>query len=436
MRIGMFFMRFVCLLLVLCSAAVADERTDFLLRPAPQALKRIVSRYSLRVLKALPAQNLYLVEPIDDDDFEDHARGDRDILALERNEDLFAPEIPSGSTNPTLDPLADALVTRRVVDYFGSNLWEGFTRQRAAAVIGLPAAQSRWRTGLGIVAVIDTGVDANHPALQSALVPGFDFTRDRAGIPNDLDDLDRSTAAALTQSTTAFIDNGARPVPINNYTVAALAQSTTAFIDTGKLPSGFGHGTMVASLVRLAAPTARIMPLKAFLSDGSSNTFDILRAIYFAADNGAKVINMSFNMKEPSLELGRSIDYASRKGLTLVSSVGNDGNEILVYPAAFAKVIGVASTNLGDVRSGFSNYGAQLVSLAAPGEGVIVAYPGNNYASAWGTSFSAPLVAGAVALQLQLNPQATATEIEAILKNTARRLESALGAGRLNVSGW
>jgi subtilisin family serine protease len=323
-----------------------------------------------------------------------------------------------------------------MLNYYGSNIWEGFARQRAAAIIGLPSAQSRQRTGSGIVAVIDTGVDEQHPVLRSALVPGYDFTRDRGGIPSDLNDIDAPVAAALTQSTTAFIDSDARPVPINHYAVAALTQSTTAFIDTGKLPNGFGHGTMVSSLVRLVAPTAKIMPLKAFLSDGSSNTFDILRAIYHAADNGAKVINMSFNMKAPSPELVRSIEYATGRGLVLVSSAGNDGNEILVYPAAFAQVIGVAATNFGDNRSGFTNYGAGLVSLAAPGEGVIVAYPGNNYASAWGTSFSAPLVAGAVALQLQINPLATPAQIESVLLRTARSLESSLGAGRLNVSTW
>lgn len=429
---------FLCLVILtlLALPAVADDHDTFILRPAPGALPRVVQRYQLRILKSLPAKNIYLVQPIDDDDFEDHVRGDRDVIAVERNEDLFAPETHSGSTSPTLDPLNEALSTRRMVNYFGSSMWEGFVRQPAASLIGLPQAQSRQRTGAGIVAVIDTGVDANHPVLRAALVPGFDFTRDLAGIPSDLADLEAPTAAALTQTTTAFIDNGARPVPINQYVVAALTQTTTAFIDTGKLPNGFGHGTMVASLVRLAAPTARIMPLKAFLADGRSNTFDILRAIYFAADQGANVISMSFNMKESSPELVRAIDYASQRRVTLVSSAGNDGNEIIVYPAAYPNVMGIASTNTADIRSGFTNYGPQLVTLSAPGEGVIAAYPGNNYASVWGTSFSTPLVAGAAALFLQMNPLATPAQIEAALVRTARPLESALGAGRLSVSRW
>ncbi len=414
----------------------ADSREDFLLRPAPGALQRLVARYRLEILKSLPARNLHLVKPQDDDDFESQANNDPDIVSAERNQDLYAPEIPSGSTSPTNDPLQQALTTRRMVNYFGNSVWEGFARQPAAAMIGLPQTQARGRTGSGIVAVIDTGVDPNHPVLWNALAGGYDFTRDTPGIPNDLNDVDAVTAAVLTQTTTAFIDNGARPVPINQYLVAALTQTTTAFIDTGKLPGGFGHGTMVASLVRLAAPSARIMPLKAFLADGRSNTFDILRAIYYAADNGAQVINMSFNMKETSPELTRAVNYAAGRRVTLVSSVGNDGNEILVYPAAYSQVMGVASTTMTNERSGFSNYGPETVSLAAPGEGVVVAYPGNNYATAWGTSFSAPLVAGAAALYLQINPLASPTDIESVLRRTARRLDPTLGAGRLTVSAW
>lgn len=423
-------------ILLLAVPVFADDDDTFILRPAPGALSRVVQRYHLRVLKSLPARNIYLVKPENDDNLEERVRGDRDVVAIEKNEDLFAPEIPSGSMNPTLDPLAEALASRRMVNYFGAPMWEGFVRQPAATLIGLPQIQARQRTGAGVVAVIDTGVDENHPVLRGALVTGYDFTRDLAGIPNDLADIDSPTAAALTQTTTAFIDNGARPVPINQYAVAALTQTTTAFIDTGKLPNGFGHGTMVASLVRLAAPTARIMPLKAFLADGSSNTFDILRAIYHAADGGANVISMSFNMKESSPELVRAINYASSRRVTLVSSAGNDGNEITVFPAAYPNVMGIASTNVADVRSGFTNYGTPLVTLSAPGEGVIAAYPGNNYASVWGTSFSTPLVAGAAALVLQANPLATPAEIEAALIRTARPLGQGLGAGRLNLVGW
>ncbi len=418
-------------------AARADDDDEFILRPAPGALSRVLARYGLELKKSFPAQNIYLVKPYDDDNLEDHVVGDPDVLALEMNEELFAPEIKSGSTSPDEKPLEQALLTRRMMNYFGASVWEGYAKQPLVSLIGLPQAQARGTLGAATVAVIDTGVDAEHPALAGALLPGYDFTREQAGIPSDLQDIDATLAGYLRQSTTAFIDNSARPVPLNQYSWAALTQSTTAFIDTGKLPTGFGHGTMVASVIRLCAPQAKILPLKAFLADGSSNTFDLLRAIYYAADNGARVINMSFNMKDPSAELARAIDYAAGKNAVLVASAGNDGNEILVYPAAFDKAMGIASTNNFDERSGFTNYGPQLVTLAAPGEGVIVAYPGNNYASSWGTSFSTPLVSGAVTMILQRNPTWTAAQVENELKRRAKRLvESGLGAGRLNVRAW
>jgi subtilisin family serine protease len=419
-------------LIVFAAVARADDDDEFILRPAPGALPRLLKRYDLKLRKALPSQNLYLVKPNDDDNLEDHVRGDRDVISLEKNENVYNPEVESGSTSPEDSPLQRALLGRRMVNYHGTRIWESFVRQPAALSIGLTQAQNRGGLGTGIIAVIDTGVDPSHPVFAGALVDGFDFTTGVASIPNELNDVDSSTGALLTQSTTAFIDNSTAPVPINHYTYAALSQSTTAFIDAGKLPVAFGHGTMVASLLRLAAPNALIMPLKAFRSDGSSNTFDIISSIYYATDQGANVINMSFHMKTSSPELQAAINYSSARRVILVASAGNDGNEILVYPAAYPSTIGIASLDGSGQRSGFSNYGPDLVSLAAPGEGVIVAYPGNNYASAWGTSFSTPLVSGAVAVLLQRNPNFSPQQIEAALIRQARGVSSyGLGAGAL-----
>src|SRR2546422_6667019 len=104
-------------------------------------------------------------------------------------------------------------------------------------------------------------------------------------------------------------------------------QSTASILDTTQVPQAFGHGTMVAGIIHLVAPTAQIMPLKAFKADGTSNLFDILRAIYFAVDHGAKVINMSFSMVNSSPELVRAINYANGHGLICVSSAGNTRSE-------------------------------------------------------------------------------------------------------------
>src|SRR5262249_52943522 len=82
----------------------------------------------------------------------------------------------------------------------------------------------------------------------------------------------------------------------------------------------------------------------------------------------------------------------------------NDGQQMLVYPAAYNSVIGVGSTDNNDAKSSFTNFGTNAVFIAAPGEAVISTYPGSNYAAGWGTSFSAPLIAGEAALVLQAKP--------------------------------
>ena len=189
---------------------------------------------------------------------------------------------------------------------------------------------------------------------------------------------------------------------------------------------------MVAGIIHLVAPTAQIMPLKAFKADGTSNLFDILRAIYFAVDHGAKVINMSFSMVNSSPELVRAINYANGHGLICVSSAGNTGKETLVFPAGYRNVIGVASTNNLDMRSTFSNFGHSLTFMTAPGEGIITTYPGNHYAAAWGTSFSTPFVSGTAALLVQTQLTITPGEVFKVLAH-AKPLSSDLGWGRLDI---
>jgi len=161
---------------------------------------------------------------------------------------------------------------------------------------------------------------------------------------------------------------------------------------------------MVAGLVRAVAPGARIMPLKAFRADGTTSISTIVRAIYHAVDHGAQVINMSFDLDRPSEAIRRAVEYAAGRGVICVSSVGNEGMEARIYPAGLKRVLGVASTTIEDTRAAFSNYGDRVVSVAAPGVDLITAYPGGHYAAASGTSFSAGLVSGAVAILAGLNP--------------------------------
>ena len=319
-------------------------------------------------------------------------------------------------TTAVLDQLWD----RTSMSYYGSTAWQSYLRQPAAQIIRLRDTHCDLRsTGGGIVAVIDTGVDLDHPTLKPFLVQGVDFT---GGTGNG------DEKNGVTQATTAVLDGTNW---VNGSTAAGLDQATTAVLDDPK-QAAFGHGTMVAGVVHLVAPSAKIMPVKAFKSDGTAFTSDILRAIYYSVNKGAKVLNMSFSRPTPSLEMKLALDYAALRGVVTVASAGNEGTSQLRYPAAYDNVIGVAATTNDDVRSSYSNYGSQLVTAAAPGDGVITTYPWGTFAATWGTSFSTPMVSGAAALLVGIQGNASPTQVTAAVKK-AKPLTSDLGAGRLQL---
>ncbi len=404
---------FWCWVSVACWASPAFAQSRYIIETqTPDDIDRISSQYGVNVVQTVRQQerNIYVVSaPASNGDLQ-QMQSDPSVVDLTLDSEVQVPEGNSsafpGATS--LDPLAPALQSPAPMSYFGSLVRSGYVQQTGTAIIHLSQEQQQYPTGDGIVAVIDTGVDPNHPALAHVLVPGYDFVHNVAGFASELSDLDQSTVAILDQSTVAILDQKNYPLVLNQSTVAILDQSTVAILDGTQLPQEFGHGTMVSGLIHLVAPNAQIMPLKAFKADGSANLSDIISAIYYAADHGAKVINMSFSAVTPSSTLEQAISYAAGHGVISIASAGNQGQELTVYPAAYAGVIGVGSTNHGDLRSMFSNFGEDSVQMAAPGEALVTTYPGNNYAAVWGTSFSAALVSGASALVADLVPNANA----------------------------
>lgn len=332
-------------------------------------------------------------------------------------------------------PILSTLMSdRSLVAYPASSttlVWNSYATQPAAGIVEVQEAQSTFHvTGTGIVADIDTGVDPNHPALQGVLLPGYDFTRNQPG-GSEMSDLNPSDFPVYPPPSCSSATCPSA-VQVNQSSAAILDQSSAAILDTNPNYSAFGHGTMVMGIIHLVAPTAQLLPLKAFSSNGTATLSNILRAIYYAAQNNANVINMSFNLTSPSQELASAINYASNENIVCVASSGNDGKEEVVYPAALKNVMGVASTNDSDQRSSFSNYGDQVVWVAAPGEAIVTTYPFGFYAAGWGTSFSSPLVAGTATLVFNMVPDDNQS-VAAWTIGHAKWIGPDMGSGRLDV---
>ena len=225
--------------------------------------------------------------------------------------------------------------------------------------IRLPQAHAIARKfGEGVkVAVVDTGVDTAHPGLTGSLVPSTEW-RD-------------------------FIDNDNNPME----------------------PSGggaYGHGTAVAGLILQVAPKAKILPIRVLDQNGRGDLDDVIQAINHAVNSGAQVINLSLGALEWYTPLVDAIGYANSRGVWVVASAGNQGQKnVITYPGRWgwwlANVIGVGSVDNDDMLSSFSSYGGDVFSWA-PGSNLTSFYPGSRSAKVRGTSFAAPLVAGALAL--------------------------------------
>jgi subtilisin family serine protease len=346
------------------------------------------------------------------------------LLSLAPGLNKVVAPLPSGFS----DTIAD-------VTYYGSSVWHGYVNQPAAAKVQVSQAQSMFSvTGAGIVADIDTGVDPNHPAFAGVLLQGYDFTRNQPGA-SEINDL-TPTDFPVFPPTACSGSTCPQAAIVNQQSAAILDQQSAAILDTNAKYAAFGHGTMVMGVIHLVAPQAKLLPLKAFKSDGTGYLSDILRAIYYAVQNNAKIVNMSFEFKvsSPDPELQNAITYANQLGVVCSASVGNDAQlNPSVYPAGFTSaVMGVASTSDLDTQSSFTNYGNAIVLVAAPGEAIITTYPFASYSAGWGTSFSAPFVSGGASLLVNKEPGIIHSSAATAIAH-ADVVGPNLGNGRLNL---
>jgi subtilisin family serine protease len=297
-----------------------------------------------------------------------------------------------------VQPRPTQRATGAVVSVNATTASDWYVGQPAFNLIGVPQSRAK-STGAGvIVADINAAVDYSHPSLRGHLIAGYDFI---VGRPADITlnqsgaaFLDQSGAAFLDQSGAAFLDQSSAAF-LDQSSAAFLDQSSAAFLDATN--PAHGHGTLVAGIIAGIAPGAMIMPVRAFDDQGQSDHFTISKAIRWAVDHGANVINLSFGTLEQSRVMRNAIEYADMRGVTVIGSAGNENTSDPQFPAAYEKVISVAATDLWDFKAGFSNYGSSI-EVAAPGVSIVAPYPGGYYAVVSGTSFAAPIVAGEAAL--------------------------------------
>jgi len=315
-------------------------------------------------------------------------------------------------------------------------------------------AQAAWNISTGtkeiVVAVIDTSIDILHPDLFDNI---WINKKEIAG--NGIDDDDNGYIDDIFGWN--FVDDNSN---LFNYENDAL--------DYADNYSVYTHGTIVAGLIGAVAENGNagaginwkvsLMPLKAFDVFGSGTYFDIERAVDYAVDNGADIINISFvgDLNEPSLK--NKLKRAYENGVLTIVAAGNNningGGDMDIepmYPACFDKmeenwILGVTSVDASDKLSFFANYGS-CVDITAPGEliysTIIKSKNGNNqyFGGPWyGTSFSTPLITGAAALIKSINSKLSPSQIIYILLSTADDVEAVnpgvvgrVGYGRLNL---
>lgn len=251
----------------------------------------------------------------------------------------------------------------------------------------------RYSTGRGaVVAILDTGVQPDHPLLSGALTEArYDFVEWDSEPWDEADGIDED--------------------------------------GNGMVDQALGHGTHVAGIVRQVAPDAQIMPLRVLNADGRGDNFRLAEAILFAAANGADVINLSLGSPHPSLMVEEIVNEVAAANVVVVAAAGNSNVRAPQYPAANTCAVAVASVNSNKRKSSFSNFGS-WVDLAAPGESIYSALPSMAYGWWSGTSMATPLVAGQAALLLGANNALTLEQVGTLLGSSAQAVrDQRVGAG-------
>jgi hypothetical protein len=255
--------------------------------------------------------------------------------------------------------------------------------QPALGNSGLPATLSPV-AGSPLIAVLDTGIDANHPALRDHIAPGGLDLVDNDSDPSEVAD---------------GIDNSG----------------------DGTIDEAYGHGTYVAGIIRLIAPASRLVPIRILDSDGDGSAWRIAKGLLAARAAGATIVNLSLGAGNLGRLVEDLVKDVTEDNVIVIAAAGNDGIEMKRYPAAYSEVISVAAFDGRTTRrADFTNRGS-WVQLAAPGVDIASTYPGGRYARWGGTSAATPVVTAAAALVRQAAPLMPADDVASILYSYAQQ---------------
>nr|WP_304212497.1 S8 family serine peptidase [Fredinandcohnia onubensis] len=195
-----------------------------------------------------------------------------------------------------------------------------------------------------------------------------------------------------------------------------------------------GHGTHVAGTIASYGSVSGVMqnatliPVKVLGDDGSGSLYGITQGILYAANIDADVINMSLGGGGYNQSMDEAVQTATSQGTIVVAASGNDGASSISYPAAYSSVIAVGSVTSNRTRSSFSNYGSGL-ELMAPGSNIYSTYPNSRYTTLSGTSMATPHVAGVAGLIRAANPNISVSQARQILRDTAQEAGSSTQYG-------
>jgi thermitase len=279
-----------------------------------------------------------------------------------------------------------------------SQQW-GLTRIQASQAWAIAAPQ---RTVY--IAIIDTGVDANHPDLSQRMRRNSNGT------------VYGYNAQLNNANTNDFHGHGTH--------CAGIAAAQTA------------NGVGIAGVAGTAP--VQMMPVKVLNDQGFGTMSDVARGITWAADNGAHVLSLSLGGTAGTQQLADAVNYAWNRGCLVVAAAGNNGSNAPFYPAFYENALAVAASDPDDRLTNFSQYGA-WVDIAAPGSNILSTLPSNAYEAWSGTSMACPHVAGAAALIWSCAPNLTNQQLRLALENNADPVQPYWfggigdGKGRLNL---